>query len=369
MELNTLLEGTLQHMKEEVYTYVIFFSLSLLFALILNGLLLRFLKNISQHRKQHEETLVRWASQTKPAIGGIGFFLVFLLSVCAYYILPFGTLPPTPHQLLGLLGCVSIGFITGLVDDSYNTPPRFKLIGQFFCAALLIATGIYINISDSFLLNALFTTVWVIGIMNAVNMIDNMDGISTTTALTAVCTALVSLYINGGGRSFYTIILLGTLAALLAFLYYNKYPSKMYMGDAGSQFLGAFLSFFSIALLWNWQPAPFSNFLNTLLLPTLAFMLPIMDTTTVTLRRLAAGRSPFQGGRDHTTHYLVYAGLRDSQVALLFALIGVFNIFLATVLLYHSHQWTAYKTLLVIFYFIVVFAALQYTYKIGKLPK
>ena len=147
-----------------------------------------------------------------------------------------------PLEFMGVLIASSIGFLIGLADDAYNTKPILKFSGQFACAIVLIATGNCIDIAGNDIVNYILTFVWVIGMMNSINMLDNMDGITTSVSIGVICTILFSLILSQNTDHLYFWVLLGTVAALLGFLYYNWNPSRMYMGDTGSQFLGALLA-------------------------------------------------------------------------------------------------------------------------------
>src|SRR5690606_2557267 len=140
----------------------------------------------------------------------------------------------------------------------------------------------------------------------SVNMLDNMDGIATICAMLAcffMVVVNVALFNTG---SYATMLNLGVLGALCGFLVYNFHPSRMFMGDTGSQFLGLFLAIMGIDNCWN---NPTSVLVNGFpianpVIVALVFLLPLSDTFTVIVNRLLAGGSPFVGGKDHTTHHL-----------------------------------------------------------------
>lgn len=343
------------------------------FAAIVNYLLLRSVKNIgiknagSQSNNGHAN-LVRWASQAKPTLGGFSFFILFLLSVSSYYLLPFKNTELPARELFALLGSVSTGFVVGLVDDSFHMPPRFKFAGQLLCALLMTGMGVYINATDVFWLNALFTTFWVVGIMNAINMLDNMDGIAATVASGILVCAIAILYLQGNFTGFYTIVFIGVLAALLGFLFFNWHPSKMYMGDSGSQFLGALLAFAGILLVWpQYRPEGVSGFyLPQFVLPAVIFALPFIDTTTVFVYRIARKQSPFTGGRDHTTHHFAYCGFTDVAVARLVALVSAISVAVTVMMVKRYQENPHLFPVIAAAYWILLFVTIQYFYRIGK---
>ena len=162
--------------------------------------------------------------------------------------------------------------------------------------------------------------------MNSINMLDNMDGITSITSMFIIITALFYLSIHSEYDSFDYISLLGVLASLIAFLFYNWHPSKMFMGDSGSQFIGLFIAAIGIKYIWNsssygsLEIIPSKQIITVLL----AFILPIIDTTCVVINRIARKQSPFVGGKDHTTHHLSYFGFNYSQIG--FVYLGISSI-------------------------------------------
>jgi len=203
--------------------------------------------------------------------------------------------------------------------------------------------------------------------MNSINMLDNMDGITASISTSIILGVFMIMALQSDGFNTYGIILLGVAAALTGFLYYNWHPSKMFMGDTGSQFLGVFLSAISIIFLWQFK-SDTEEFIQVkqFLAPLLLFIMPIIDTTTVFIRRISRRQSPFVGGRDHTTHHLAYLGLKDGQVAAVFTVISVFSILLVYILYRSFDHWNAIYNVIVIGYFMIVFAIFQYLYEIGK---
>lgn len=293
----------------------------------------------------------------KPAFGGIGFYLVFLLSISTYFIVFSSGEETFNLQLAGIIGAVSLGFLLGLADDAYNTIPLLKFLAQIACGLILIATGTHINFFESDWLNYFFSLLWVVGLMNSINMLDNMDAVATVASLTAIFSMIVAFFFHGADTDIYFFILLCTSVSSLAFLIFNWHPSKMFMGDTGSQFLGVFLAAFSIKLLWNLPMETASSNISPLLLPLLAFLIPLCDTTTVFINRLSKGSSPFIGGKDHTTHYLSYFGWKDPQIAMGIAGIGFVSL-LGTFLLLYTNVPAIYLSIFLFFYMAIVFGIL-----------
>ena len=295
--------------------FILFFIFALVFSLLINGLFLKFSRTMGT-KNSTDDTEVRWASTTKPAFGGISLYIVFLLSFAVFAIV-FAT-EQIPLKFLGILIASSIGFLVGLADDAYNTKPILKFLGQFACAVVLILTDNFITLFDNEFINYAITFFWVVGMMNSINMLDNMDGITTSVSIGVISTVLFALVITEGTNNLYFWVLLGTLASLFGFLYYNWNPSRMYMGDTGSQFLGVLLAAVGISFFWNGHEFEDTSIWAKIITPILAFLPSIIDTTTVTINRLLKGQSPFVGGRDHTTHHLSYLGLKDRHIAIFF---------------------------------------------------
>jgi UDP-GlcNAc:undecaprenyl-phosphate GlcNAc-1-phosphate transferase len=135
---------------------------------------------------------------------------------------------------------------------------------------------------------------------------------------------------------FVGLVLISTSAALIAFIFYNWSPSKMYMGDNGSQYLGAVLALVGIVFYWNAVPIEEFQYgynLKQVIIVASAFIVPLSDTTTVTINRLLRKQSPFVGGRDHTTHHLFYLGLTVRWVGAALFIINTIGVLLALYLI------------------------------------
>ncbi len=351
--------------------YIIFFFLSIIFSVLINGLFLRFSKTLGV-RNEESKNIIRWASTTKPSVGGFSFYIVFLFSFTAYTLISISTSDIFNKQLIGLLLASSIGFLVGLADDAYNTNPLLKFLGQLMCAVTLIVSGVMINITDYYALNALFTIFWVIGIMNSINMLDNMDGITATISGIILLSCLVILIIQGSFFSLYSFIIIGMIGAIGGFMVFNFHPSKIYMGDTGSQFLGVLLSGLGVIVLWAPEfrdiPGPAFQF-KQFLFPILVFCIPIIDTTTVFIRRMIGKQSPFIGGRDHTTHHLAYLGLSDRMVLLVLSCIGLLSSSIVCSLIYFYEYIESEITLVFFAYFVILFNVMQYLYELGNKRK
>lgn len=262
-------------------------------------------------------------------------------------------------QYIGLLSACSLAFAMGLADDAYNTQPLIKLSIQILCGILFLITDTNIQLFDFPLLNQILTVLWVVAIMNSLNMLDNMDGITGTTSVFILLTCLSSSFILFElNRNIWSILLLAQVGSIVGFLFFNINPSKMFMGDSGSQFIGLFVAFFSIKFLINIGEIVDGPNWSGMVICLLAFTPTAVDTLTVIINRLKKGKSPMVGGKDHTTHFLVYAGLKDKQVWYIFILISALSTILSTYLIYLSKFHIFIPILIFITYFIVIFILL-----------
>ncbi|MBA2423470.1 MAG: undecaprenyl/decaprenyl-phosphate alpha-N-acetylglucosaminyl 1-phosphate transferase [Chitinophagales bacterium] len=345
--------------------YFGFFTLATVFSILINGLLLKFSRTLGD-RDEQNRNVVRWSSQIKPSIGGFSFYIIFLMSLSAYGIFPFSGQEYMNVHMLGMVITVTIGFLIGLADDAYNTYPLLKFGGQLLCGSFLVATNTMIHATGIYVVDVLLTIIWVIGIMNSINMLDNMDGISGTVSFCILLSCLLGLLGDKSLFSFYSLMLLAVSGALVGFLVFNWHPARIYMGDTGSQFLGAFLSVISIQLLWNFHDpgGPVFQF-RQFLIPLIAFSIPIIDTTTVFFRRIARGQSPFVGGRDHISHHFAYAGLSDKQVTYVLGGISLVSGVIAAFMILEGAQISSLFTFSVLAYFLLLFIAVQFFYEKG----
>jgi UDP-GlcNAc:undecaprenyl-phosphate GlcNAc-1-phosphate transferase len=260
---------------------------------------------------------------------------------------------------VGLFLASSLAFTMGLADDAYNTKPYFKLLMQIFCGLLFLFTDVKIDLFHIPLVDSVFTVVWVITLMNSLNMLDNMDGITATTVFFTLLACLTSCYVIGNpSKPFWLFTIVSMLGALSGFLYFNINPSKLFMGDAGSQFLGLFVAFFSIKYLWNLGSTTEHNSWISLVITLVALTPAAADTLTVVINRIRAGKSPMVGGKDHTTHHLVYAGYSDKQVWIIFSLIGLFSFLLSVLIVYLTIHDVIIPNLFFIMFFAIVFGLL-----------
>ncbi len=246
----------------------------------------------------------RWHKKPTPKVGGIAIFISFAIA----FLITIFIVPSEDIQWALLVGALLI-FLLGLLDDSKQLSPAAKLIGQILAASIVVFWGRNLDFFDLEILNIIFTFGWLIGITNAINLLDNMDGLAGGVALIAAL--MLSLMFWQVEAFDLLVIALALGGGVLGFLVYNFPPASIFMGDSGSLFLGFTLASLSIA-----QVPRASNLLAILGVPTLIFLLPILDTAMVTITRILRGQSPAQGGRDHTSHRLIAFGLSERQTVL-----------------------------------------------------
>lgn len=245
-----------------------------------------------------------------PLLGGLAICSSVLVSLMLFgdrfYVL----------QLAGILVGASMMAFLGLWDDYRPLAPIIKLSGQVLVTAALILSGVQVDLFGSELLNVLLTALWILYITNALNLLDNMDGLAGGMAAIAsgfflLCSILNGQYLVGALSA-------AMLGASLGFLYFNFNPASIFMGDSGSLFIGFVMAALGIKLRFpsnvNWV---------TWMVPVLILGLPIFDTALVSLSRMRRGVPVWQGGRDHVSHRLLSFGWSSRKVVMVLYLAGV----------------------------------------------
>lgn len=348
-------------MQMNIYISLLLFLVGgFLFSLTINKLLLRFSKSLGIRNKN--DVTIRWSNESKPSLGGISMFSTLIFSVLLFAGFFFDEPLFEDSKFSGLLIASSLAFLIGIADDAYNTKPLLKLLGQISCGLLLVFTGTSIDLFHQVYLDGAFTVIWVIIIMNSLNMLDNMDGITGTVSLFVLIVCLMSyILFKGLSMSYWIVILVSQLGALLGFLRYNINPAKMFMGDTGSQFISLFVAYFAIDGLWNWDSSLGSvetPAWGGILLVLTAFTPAAVDTLTVVINRLKSGKSPMVGGKDHTTHHLVYKGFSDFRVWIVFLTISIIASVLTVILLMTMKNGIYWTSLIGLLLFVIVFVLL-----------
>ena len=249
-------------------------------------------------------------------IGGVGIYIAFCVCI--------GLFLDTDLALIGMFASASIMFFTGLYDDFYEIKPKTKLFWQMAASLLLIGSGVGVNslhlpfgiVVNNWFVSCIFTMAWVVGIVNAINLSDGLDGLAggmcvvIFSVITAICivdrrTDIIPV----------SVILIG---ALLGFLVYNAHPASIFMGDCGSLFLGTIVA--SISLM-GFK----SSTIMTLALPILILLLPIIDTFSAILRRKLKGHSFSDADKQHMHHQLMFRFGQQKTVIIMCAITFLFG--------------------------------------------
>lgn len=333
--------------------YLIVATVLALFTYLINTYMLIKLRSLGTRAYAAQ---VRWSSQPKPTIGGVSIAVGFILALA---VLPWMSDPDLPQTmtLVALIAGALLAFGMGLTDDIRQTGPAPKFIVQVICGVLLWLGDVRIGGGLHPAGQAALTILWVVTLMNSVNMLDNMDGVSGgTVALTFLGLAFIGVPSFGGDLAF------AMFGVLVGFLVLNVHPSKLFMGDSGSQLLGFLVAALSIMVVGGFEE---SDTGGGLLIPLKHWLaLPILcattlsDTALVTLNRLMHLRSPFKGGRDHSTHHLAYLGMGDRAIAFMFMAWSAVNGISVYFLLHHQEKATDKALCIVSIFSLGVFATL-----------
>lgn len=236
----------------------------------------------------------------KPLMGGLAIYLGFAIALLVF----------APPQHLVELGAIAAGtgwlaFI-GLLDDRFNLGVKIRLVAMIVAAVVLILAGIQIRLFSNPWLDLPLTIVWVLAITNATNFLDNMDGL--TAGYASIAAGFFLLIAISQGQALVSMLAAALFGSAVGFLTYNFNPASTFMGDMGSLTLGFVLSVLAIKLEFGALPLDVSW-----MIPVLVLALPIFDINLVVWTRLAEGRSPFEGGRDHCSHRLMALGFNQRR--------------------------------------------------------
>ena len=259
----------------------------------------------------------RWRTQATPLLGGIAIYAGVTAGI--WLTVWLGPLEVT-EQLVGLFLGATLLFVAGLIDDLWSLSAKWKLAAQITGAAIVLSTGTTVQLVNSEWIGIPIGLLWIVGMTNAFNLLDNMDGLAASLA------AIAALFFAAAAKWYQPVELvlvmsLALAAALIAFLPFNLRPGRralVWMGDSGSQFIGFMLGSLGLASAYTVASSTFA----TLLLPIIILAVPILDTTLVTIVRLLDGRPVTQGGRDHSSHRLVALGASETSAVVLLAVIS-----------------------------------------------
>ncbi|PWT71660.1 MAG: hypothetical protein C5B60_10650 [Chloroflexi bacterium] len=298
----------------------------------------------------------RWHKQPTALHGGVGFFPAFLLG--AVWLVARndglewqnGIWLVSLSEELGLIGALLAGsfvmFLFGLWDDLKQWRPATKLVFQLIAASLFISAGGIFPLTGIHLLDVLVTYFWFVGITNAVNMLDNMDGLASGVVILAGATLIIlalGVMPSSHKPSFTVALGLVFITALIGFWIYNRPPASIFMGDSGSLFIGYTLAALAV-------PSSLNGFMGinrggvvfgplfALLIPATVLAVPIFDTTLVTITRKWKALKATEGGRDHSSHRLVGLGLSEQKTVWILYSFAAFGGVIAVIMQRFSHQ-------------------------------
>jgi len=263
---------------------------------------------------------------TVPKSGGIAIAVtVFFITTLS------GKL--TSSEILSILPAAAIIFIFGVWDDAKGLSAGWKLTGQFLATAILIWQGIQIRMFVGYpILNITVTCLWIVGITNAFNLVDSMDGLAVgLAAIASVFFLFVTIDSNELDLAFISAVILGSCIGMF---YYNATPARTFLGDAGAQFLGFMLATIAMAYTPPGFPQPSSWFV-----PILLLSVPIFDTSFVAISRLRRGLPIYQAGQDHIYHRLTRLGMSSTQSVTIMHVAALFTGCLAFVALSLAPLW------------------------------
>ena len=253
----------------------------------------------------------RWHTRSTPLLGGValGLTVVGLMTVTGQ-----------AYAVRVLLAGAGAMLALGLADDVRALKPSTRLVVQIAIASLLVFFGYRLHWVESLTADTLLTLIWIVGITNAFNFLDNMDGLCAGVAIIAGGSLLAAY--AGAEHSPEVAFVALLVGACAAFLTYNVHPASIFLGDSGSLFIGVSLA--TVTLDLGSRAAGQPNVLAVIAAPALILLIPIFDTTLVSIARIVSGRTPATGGRDHASHRLVAIGLSERRaVATLWALAAV----------------------------------------------
>ncbi|RTZ97012.1 MAG: glycosyl transferase [Deltaproteobacteria bacterium] len=269
----------------------------------------------------------RWHTKPTALFGGIAIYFSIVLPLL--FVTDLSTLwtylnnhsaasQRVPDNAMLLAGATFL-FVLGIIDDLFSIKPHAKLMGQILAASLVVFFGFRLHWFSSLTLDTMITMVWIVGVTNAFNLLDNMDGLCAGIGLICAATLAVILAPLYPGA----VIAPAVLAAVMAgFLVYNFNPASIFMGDCGSLVIGFSISLFGLSFTSH---HPSAHPLSIYIVPVLVILVPLLDTTMVTMVRLLSGRRASTGGRDHTSHRLVLMGFTERGAVLSLYVIGIIS--------------------------------------------
>jgi UDP-GlcNAc:undecaprenyl-phosphate/decaprenyl-phosphate GlcNAc-1-phosphate transferase len=252
---------------------------------------------------------------TMPMMGGLAVatsFAVIYLTACK---------GAPPKEIIGAIAASFIMLSLGLIDDIRNIPPKVKLAGQFVSAGVLLICGLHISLTGITAIDYILTLIWFAGIVNCMNLLDNIDGLAGGTAAIAGCFFFIAAAVTGKTELAIAAVIFS--GACMGFLFHNFHPAAIFSGDAGSMFMGSMLASFGLFFMTDGDGLSRGV---AHLFPGVILGLLIFDTGLVTVMRISHGKKITEGGKDHTSHRLCNLGFSiQTSVLILFAACFLFG--------------------------------------------
>ena len=245
----------------------------------------------------------RWHKVPRAKLGGVGIFIALMFGLRLF--------TPLAPSVMGLALLSAFMFGVGLIDDFIRIRPQAKLVAQLAAALTLFFIGFHFDAASPFVVDLLLVLFWVVGITNAMNLLDNMDGLAAGVAVIAGFFRFLLYYSAGNAEgALLSVVFMGAVAG---FLLFNFSPASIFMGDCGSFLIGFFLAALNLSTAETYA----SGLLSVLIFPVLVLAIPIFDTALVSVVRYFSGRRVSAGGADHISHRLVAVGLTERRAVLI----------------------------------------------------
>ena len=278
------------------WEYLAVFVTTAILSIVLTPMVLRYAirANVLDQPGQHKSHKV-----AVPYLGGLAIVVTFVIAVILMSVLR------PPHtgrgELLGVLTIAVLLAAVGLIDDLRQVSPLWRLIAEVSAASIVWSLGNGTAVTTVETVDLILTVLWFVGITNAFNLLDNMDGLAA--GLAAISSMTVFAVAGTNGQFLVAGLAVALAGCTVGFLRLNFHPARIYMGDGGSLFIGFLVAYLGIKLRFE------GGRLVSTLVPIFACSAAVFDTSLVVISRIRAGRNPFQGGQDHVSHRLVNLGL------------------------------------------------------------
>ena len=254
----------------------------------------------------------RWSKRSTPLFGGVAIVLATAAGVAMAALLVghgWTTRLTTPGPAIGVIVSAGLVFVVGLADDIVGLRAQGKFLFQLLAGVLLVSFGAVLPVTPSYVVNVVATLFWFLALTNAFNLLDGLDGVAAGVG--AIASFFLGLTFAQRGAWWHASVAWSLTGATLGFLRHNFHPASIFMGDAGSLFLGSVLA----GLVASLPSVASASLVSVVFVPLAIVAVPLLDTTLVTVTRVLAGRSIAKGGLDHSTYRLIALGLSESQVA------------------------------------------------------